>query len=133
MRSVNIICYFGLIMKPTYVQCPDPDTELTQSDAANQSILYYYKHSATLLLLLCNVLLLLLVLTKMYFVCGLGKWKEMKGDVVITNIYIFVETFLVSCVVFPLCFYVVCVLIIQQIQLSSWLKISFHRSSIEKG
>ena len=112
--------------------CPDPDTELTQSDAANQSILYYYKHSATLLLLLCNMLLL--VLTEMYFVCGLGKWKEMKGDdVVITNIYIFVETFLVSCVVFPLCFYVVCVLIIQQIQLSSWLKISFHRSSIEKG
>ena len=32
------ICYFGLIMKPTYI-CPD--TELRQSDAANQSILYY--------------------------------------------------------------------------------------------
>ena len=78
--------------------------------------------------------LLLLVIDQdvLCFVCGLGKWKEMNEDEVITNIYIFVETFLVSNAVFPLCFCVVCVLIIQQIQLSIWLKISFHRSSTEK-
>ena len=130
MRSVNIICYFGLIMQPTYVQTQTQSSHsLMQLTRAVSIIINIPQHYS---LSLCNMLLLL-VLTKMYFVCGLGKWKEMKGDVVITNIYIFVETFLVSCVVFPLCFYVVCVLIIQQIQLSSWLKISFHRSSIEKG
>ena len=76
MRSVNIICYFGLIMKPTYVQTQTQSShslmQLTRAFSIIINILQL------LLLLLCNVLLL--VLTKMYFVCGLGKWKEMKGD-----------------------------------------------------
>ena len=124
MCLVNIICYFGLIMKPTYVQTQSSDNlmQLTRAFSTIVTLTYIYN----------MLLLLLLVLTKLYFVCGLGKWKEMKGDEVIPNIYIFVETFLVSCAVFPLCFCVVCVLIIQQIQLSIWLKISFHRGSTEK-